>query len=538
MFMRKLTRQVVCTYDDPVAKTPKGDIRGLKIDDTYIFRGIKYADAKRFHLPEPVKPWEGTKEAIVYGHVCPELNTPVPHDAYTVPHYFYPQNEDCQYVNVWTKNLDTQAKKPVMVWMHGGGWFSGSSVEIYSYDGENLASYGDVVVVSLNHRLNILGYLDLSAYGEQYKYSANAGLADLVAALAWVKENIAAFGGDPDNVTIFGQSGGGAKVLSMLQTPAADGLFHKAIMQSGGAEGKSAPTTAEDKQTAQQFAALVVEKLGLDAATISQIETVDWYDLAEAAGEAIYQMRTEFGKSVSFGPLYDGDYYYGHPGKYGFREQAKHIPMIVGSCLGEFSGNFDKPYGEGSKNAWSDDYTRELVKQRYGDKADRIIAAYQKAYPGRNLADVFFLDTKFRSGALGFTKLRAGFTDAPCYNYMFALEGPFKGGTVAWHNAEEPYVFRNAAYTEASYTPGVSEKLESIMSDAWLNFARTGNPNHEGMPEWPPVQADSVPTMLFDRECGVLTDNDAELIELLTEPESGFALSKKMVAFYGIETKK
>jgi len=217
MYMRKLTSQVVCTYDDPVAMTKYGKLRGLKVDDTYIFRGVKYADAKRFHMPQKVQPWEGIKDAYHYGYTCSELNTPVPHDNYTVPHYFYPQNEHCQYLNIWTQSLANTAKKPVMVWLHGGGWFSGSSVELHAYDGENLSAYGDVVVVSLNHRLNVLGYLDLSAYGDEYKYSANVGLADLVAALEWVNENIENFGGDPGNVTIFGQSGGGAKVLSMLR---------------------------------------------------------------------------------------------------------------------------------------------------------------------------------------------------------------------------------------------------------------------------------------------------------------------------------
>ncbi|MBQ9046993.1 MAG: carboxylesterase family protein, partial [Solobacterium sp.] len=177
MYMRKLTSQVICNYEDPVAETTKGKVRGLKIDSTYIFRGIKYANAKRFHFPEEVEPWDGIKEAFQFGYVCSELNTPVPHDQYTVPHFFYPQNEDCQYLNIWTQSLNKDAKKPVMVWLHGGGWFSGSSVELLAYDGENLSAYGDVVVVSINHRLNVLGYLDLSEYGEEYKLSKNAGLA-------------------------------------------------------------------------------------------------------------------------------------------------------------------------------------------------------------------------------------------------------------------------------------------------------------------------------------------------------------------------
>ncbi len=538
MYMRKLTKQVVCTYDDPVANTKYGKLRGLKVEDTYMFRGIKYADAKRFHMPEEVEPWEGIKEAYQYGYVCSELNTPIPHDNYTVPHFFYPQSEHCQYLNIWTQSLDSKAKKPVMVWFHGGGWFSGSSVELHSYDGENLSAYGDVVVVSLNHRLNVLGYTDLSAYGEEYRYSANVGLADLVAALKWVKENIENFGGDPGNVTIFGQSGGGAKVLSMLQTPAADGLFQKAIMQSGGAEGKSEPNTKQEKEDALAFTDLLLERLGLTKDTIKEIEEVDWYDLAQAAAEAIYLAREEQGKRVNFGPLYDNDYYMGHPGKYGFRKESSEIPMIVGSVFGEFMGNFDRPYGEGCKNSWDETYTRKLYSERYAEKADSVLAAFKKAYPNKNIADAFFTDTRFRNGALGFVKMRAEFTKTPCYNYMFALESPFNGGTVAWHNSEEPYVFHNAEYIEAAYIPGVSETLQDMMTTAWLDFAKTGNPNLSGMPEWKPVSKDSTPTMVFDRISKLGIDNDKELMELITVPETGFPLSKKMLVFYGAELRK
>ena len=144
MYMKQLNTQVTCTYNGPVAQTKQGKLRGLKIDSTYIFRGIKYANAKRFHPPVEVEPWEGVKEAFQFGHVCCELNTPVPHDQFTVPHFFYPQNENCQYLNIWTQSLDKTAKRPVMVWLHGGGWFSGSSVELLSYDGENLSAFGDV----------------------------------------------------------------------------------------------------------------------------------------------------------------------------------------------------------------------------------------------------------------------------------------------------------------------------------------------------------------------------------------------------------
>ena len=188
MFIKKLTKQVICNPDEPVVSTPNGKLRGLIVDGTYIFRGIKYADARRFHMPTPVKAWEGVKEAIIYGPVCPEIQTVQPSDNYTVPHVFYPQDEDCQYLNIWTQSPDPERKRPVLVWLHGGGFATGSGIEHFAYDGENMSRFGDVVVVTLNHRLNVLGFLDLSGYGEEYRYSANAGMADIIEALRWVQK--------------------------------------------------------------------------------------------------------------------------------------------------------------------------------------------------------------------------------------------------------------------------------------------------------------------------------------------------------------
>ena len=535
MYMRKLTSQVVCNYDDPVAETKKGKLRGVKIDSTYIFRGVKYANSKRFHMPTPVEPWEGVKEALTYGYCAPELNTPVPHDAYNVPHFWFPQDEDCQYLNIWTQSLDKNAKKPVMVWMHGGGWFSGSAVEIYSYDGENLSVFGDVVVVSLNHRLNALGFFDLSAYGEEYKNSANVGLADLVAALQWIKENISAFGGDPDNVTIMGQSGGGAKVLSMLQTPAADGLFHKAIMQSGGA---SNGRNKNEKKLAMRLSELTLQYLNLTPDRIKELETIHFYDFAEAVGYALWTLNQESGERFNWGPQYDGEYYMGHPLEFGFREESKHIPLLVGSVFGESNNNYNVKLAEGSKNDWDEALQSKLMTDLYGDRADAIRSAFIEAYPEKKPVDALFIDKRSRKGVIEFVKARAACGAMPVYSWLFNLESPWLGGVVAWHNAEEPYMFHNAQYIETAYIPGVSEKLQDIMSGAWVAFAKTGNPNHAGMPHWDAVCPDKVPTMLFDRETIQKVDFDQKLMDLLPDPKPGFSGSGIMHAIFGVEPPK
>lgn len=222
----------VCAADYPVVQTEAGKLRGYVWNDTFIFKGIKYADAKRFRRPEKVQPWEGIKDAQSYGMVCPLLEQDKPGMELLVPHMYWPMDENCQYLNIWTQSIDKEAKKPVMVWLHGGGFFAGSSIEQIAYDGENMSREGDVVVVSLNHRLNVLGYLDLSPFGAEYEASANTGSLDMIAALQWVHDNIAAFGGDPDNVTIFGQSGGGAKVWTLMQMPQQTVCFIKELYRA------------------------------------------------------------------------------------------------------------------------------------------------------------------------------------------------------------------------------------------------------------------------------------------------------------------
>ena len=183
-------------YDEvPVVQTKAGQLKGYQLDGVYIFKGIPYAKAERFQMPEPVDEWEGVREACSYGFVCPLLTQDTPKSELMVAHRYWPQDENCLNLNIWTKSLSAEAKKPVMVWLHGGGYVAGSSIEQIAYDGFSMCDKGDVVVVSINHRLNILGFLDLSPFGEKYQNSANAGLADIVASLQWIQENIAAFGG-------------------------------------------------------------------------------------------------------------------------------------------------------------------------------------------------------------------------------------------------------------------------------------------------------------------------------------------------------
>lgn len=533
MFPKQLERQVQSQPDYPVVTTKYGRLRGLETDGTFIFRGVQYAKAKRFMMPEEPDRWEGVRNARAFGPTCSEVSTLIPADGYTVPHYVYPQSEDCQVLNIWTQSIDPEAKKPVMLWIHGGGYQHGSSIEIFSYDGENLSKYGDVVVVSLNHRLHALGYMDLSAYDkERYRFTGNLGTADIVMALKWIRENIRAFGGDPDNVTLFGQSGGAGKIQMLLQTPAADGLYHKVSMHSGVASYNKKDVTPE---RAQLIASYVVRNLGLTAETIRDIETVPFHKLAWAICQARQQYQKDQGVRLDWAPVADGDYYVGNGLFVGFREETKHIPAMVGNVLGEFENNTIDPLKEqyGCKCEWDEATVQERLQKKFGDAKDEICQAFSQAYPDLPIVNAMFTSTLFRQNHMEVAKARAAAGGAPVYNWLLTLELPADGGSTPWHNADEPFVFHNASYVESTFIPGVTDELEDLMASAWVAFARTGNPNHPGLPEWTPVTDGPLATMRFDRVCGMQYGHDARYVALVNALKQTDAGSSGPALDYG-----
>lgn len=527
MFPKKLTQKA----ENVVVSTKSGALRGIKTEGTLIFRGIPYATAKRFHAPAPLESWEGINDARSYAPVCPEENTCIAHDQYYVPHYHAPQDENCQFLNIWTQNLTPQTLRPVMVWIHGGLFDTGSAVELFAYDGEELSQFGNVVVVSVSHRLNILGFLDLSAYGDVYRHSGNAGIADLVMALLWIQENIVFFGGNPKNITLFGQSGGGQKISALLQTPAADGLFHKAIIQSGLSAvghrpglGQIDPASGVAGNHNQQrdsriLAAHVIQNLGIAPENIEQIEHVSYYELARAGIKAKQQCKEE-GVIASWCPTFDREYYMGDAMAVGFRKESSHIPIIIGSNLGEFSGNATHSPLKKPKSAWSDIEIANLVEQKFGKKGNRAIEAFRNAYPDHPLADLVLMDDEFRKGVLDFARIRHSSGCASVYTYLFALEMPYLDGSLPWHNCEEAYVLHNAKYLEASYIPGISENMQDCMTQAWVAFACTGDPNHEKMCQWLPYDSRK-PTMIFDKTVQLRFGHDDALIPLFPSKRMG-----------------
>lgn len=516
MLTQKLTTQVISRYDYPIAQTALGKIRGVEREGLFIFRGIKYANAERFRMPEPVEPWEGVRTAANFGYACPEMTKPALMDNIVNPHFWQVQDENCQYLNIWTNTLDSSAKKPVMFWIHGGGWKSGSSQELLAYDGENLCKFGDVVVVSVNHRLNCLGCLDLSSFGEEYEDSVLVGLADLVEALKWVNKNISVFGGDPDNVMVYGQSGGGSKTVYLMQSPAADGLYNKVCVQSGGAKYGIAPDGWTLKKMSQRVGELTAQALGLTRETIHQIDTIPYYFLAEAAKKAECRIAEECGTQYRWEPIGDNKYCFGSPFANAFRKETLHIPMIVGSVFGEHSSNMGRNDPGTCKNDWSDEETMDRIRKCFGEKSEALVEAFREAYPDHKTADLLYLDKYDRNQFRKFVTRRA-VAGGRVWNYLFTFESPYNGGTVAWHCSDLPFTFHNAEYLEPSYVPGVTEKLQDQMAGAWVQFARTGDPNHAGIPFWQPVEEGKIPTMIFDKDTRLAWEHDKKLWDILKE---------------------
>ena len=488
-----------------LVNTTKGLVKGYAHDGLLIFKGIPYAKARRFHAPEPMEPWEGVLDATSYGYVCPLMTNEHPTGELYVPHRYWPMDENCQNLNIWTPAADG-AGRPVLVWLHGGGYFAGSSIEQVAYDGANLSRLGDAVVVSINHRLNLLGYFDLSDFGAEYENSGNAGGDDIIAALRWIRENIAAFGGDPDSVTVFGQSGGGAKVTTLLQSPAADGLYARGCVLSG----VIGPVLSDARGSGRPLAEALLRELDLPGA--KALETVDYARLARAYLK-VRPALAAAGENVGCCP-HPNAHYLGEPTTNGFRPETGKIPLMVGSVFGEFTSFAPAPY---DRDAMDEGEQLAMLREKLGEAdADALLPLFRQAYPDRKPIDLLRLDSVFRAPEIRYISVRSGLNGCT-WSYLFNMDQPIDGGNTPWHCSDIPYWFHNIDLVEYPHgpqaDPSLSYRMQEAIFQSFLAFARTGDPANPLIPRWPASRSGSEQTLLLDAHMRVAENFDHALID-------------------------
>ncbi len=496
---RALTAAKTEPGSGPVVDTTSGKIRGLIVDKVYAFKGVPYgastAGAGRFMPPVKPQPWTEVKETVEWGHRSPQQpgKLEIPEVAATSGQG--PMGEDCLVLNVWSNGLKSGRKRPVMVWFHGGGFSSGSG-DYTIYDGANLARKRDVVTVTVNHRLNAFGYLYLADIGgAKYANASNAGLLDMVLSLEWVRDNIANFGGDPANVTIFGQSGGGGKVATLMATPSAKGLFHKAICQSGAAiKGVS-------RANATRAAETLLTKLNLKHNELDKLQNMPFDQLTAAVVSG--------GIGFGLGPVVDGKTLPHDPFDPGAPEESATVPLLIGSVEEEV--NF---FPATPLDPIDDADLHKRVKQttRADDATvDHLIAVYKKGRPSKSNVEIYQMiatDAGFSASVRTEADRKVAQGKAPVYKYYFTWQSPVREGKLrCYHTLEIPFVMENV--DEGKSMTGMGQDrypLSDKMSAAWTSFARTGVPSAKGLPKWTPFTADQRATMVFDNECKLVND--------------------------------
>lgn len=493
----------------PVVDTTSGKVRGATREGIHSFKGIPYGAStggkNRWLPPQPVQAWQGVRDALDYGPRAPQNERPA-----TEPHLAWirdtrPFSEDCLVINVFTPGLGNQGnnrKRPVLVYIHGGGFISGAS-SAPGLDGHNFAKAGDVVLVSLNHRLNVFGHLSLVESNDaRYADAGNAGMLDVIAALQWVKQNIAQFGGDPENISISGQSGGASKVAVLMAMPQAKGLFHKAIIQSASSLLRMATPEAAARNTHHLMA-----QLGIEPRNINALLDVPAATLLQAMPKAV----AAAGRVDNYRPVVDGRSLPTHPFDPAAPAPSAHVPLMIGSCEDEMTF----PYSQARENF---SYTAEQALARVKGfvqvddaKARALMDLYRQSRPNATPSDLWVAistDHQYRRNGIRASELKSAQGQAPSWHYLFTWKTPVLNGLLkSPHTICIPFSFGNVDIAEGITGKGADRYiLQNQMMGAWHAFMKTGNPNHAGLPQWQPYDVKDHPTMIFDNTCRVVND--------------------------------
>jgi len=496
-------------------ETSQGKVRGLLIDGIHVFRGIPYGAPTggkgRFRPPRPAQPWTGVLDTLGWGADAPQGGRSARQSAGSNPYELIEsdvslqtiRSEDCLVLNVWTPETGEARKRPVMLWLHGGGFVSGSASRAV-HDGGNLAQHGDVVVVSCNHRLNVLGYTFLDDIGgADFAGSGNVGMQDIILALTWIRENIARFGGDPENVTLFGYSGGGQKICTLMSMPSAKGLFHKAIVESG--QNPRLLTREEATETTYRL----LKQLGIGKNDIDALQAVPLDDLMRAY-QAVWTAPPpqRWGFPARFSPVVDGVLIQDHPISSQSLALSSHIPLIIGSTREEMAA-FTLMWEPNADTMNQADLLNHLAPF-LDTKAQEVVTGYRRIHPAFSPWDLYTLitaDWPTRMNSIRIAEARNALGAAPTFMYRVDWQTPVFGGRMkAPHGLEVPLAFRNVLEDRGLNGGGPDAfALSERVSDAWVAFARHGHPNTATLP-WPPYRTNERETMLFDRRCHIAQD--------------------------------
>ena len=481
----------------PMVETAQGRLRGLTSGGVHIFRGVSYAQdtsgSNRFMPPRPIEPWAGVRDALHWTDVAPQIpgNRQFTYaDLIMVDRNPSGMGEDNLSLNVWTPTLDDNAKKPVIVVLHGGGFYSGSGNSV-GMDGEQMARFSDSVVIAINHRLGAFGFLHLAEFGgEDFATSGTVGMQDIVAALQWVRENVAAFGGDPERVLVYGQSGGGAKTSVLMAMPSGKGLFQRAGVMSGSALRMMPP------EMASATAKRLLDALDIAPGDVRKLQQVPWTTLLEtqAGLEAADRARGEAPRS--FAPVVDGIALPRHPWAPDAPDVSSDVPMIVSSVLDERSYRMID-FGMDEEDLL------EFARERLGDRAEEAVAAYRDEAPDEKpflLAARLDSDLTFRKSAFAQAELKAKQGGAPVWTYLWTEPSPAADGRFgAVHGIDvAPSLYNTRGALNGSSAE--ANRLAAAIASGWAAFAANGDPNNDKLPEWKPYSAPERATMIFDKD--------------------------------------
>ncbi len=511
-------QQLFIGDDIAIANTQYGKVQGFILRGIYHYRGIPYgadtSGANRFMPPQKPEAWDGVKPAVWWSDSAPQIMDGRYDNAWYsyADHWNYDAvSEDCLRLNVWTPAINDGGGRPVIVWLHGGGYRNGNAIEQDGYAGENLSRKGNVVFVSINHRLGPIGFSDLSGVGgSKYKSSGNVGALDMVAAMEWVRNNIANFGGDPGNVTIIGQSGGGAKVCTLMGMPAAEGLFHKAVPLSGST------VQAMDQKVSRGIGEYILKEAGLNANQIDKLQEMPWKDyllLANRAQAKYVEENGGGGFGRGFAPVADGLHI--PQGQY-FSDAnglSSDVPMLICSTFHEWGASRTVPELEDISRERAIEMLSERAGFRggLGEKAGEVYDGYARAFPDKKPIEIMTLVASNRQGLVNTANAKSK-QPAPVYVAWFGWEPPmFNGRMRAFHCLDICFWFANTDLMITHTGGGIRPRmLSEQMSTALLQFMRTGNPNTELLPEWPVYSPENGETMVLNDVSTVANDPDRE----------------------------